>query len=212
MSLRQIVCVVEGQGEQRAVPILVERILQRLRREKRVSVDRANTLCAKCGDRITQPYDEARQIGVEYFVKQAARQKPTGILVVVDAEERCMKREPNDEKLGPHLLARAKHAADGIPVAVVVANRMFEAWILADFHSLRARGHLVPMAHLPRWKEPEEFGGCKGWMPQLLGQPYRESVDQARLSEHVSLPLRKHIRARSKSFWKLFREVDKLTR
>ncbi|MDI3291594.1 DUF4276 family protein [Polyangium sp. 15x6] len=212
MTAKRIICVVEGDGEQIAVPRLVRRILERLRREKRVSVEAERTICAKCGDRITNPYNRERQIGVEYFVEQASRHRPSGILVVVDAEERCVKRVDGEERLGPHLLGRARQAAGGIPVSVVVANRMFEAWLLADFHSLRSRGHFLPTARLPRWSDPEGIAGCKGWLRDALGRAYSETKDQPRLTELVSLPLRKAMRQRSKSFWKLYCEVDKLSR
>lgn len=213
MSRGRLVCIVEGDGEVGAVPALVRRILTHLRRERRLDVDAARTICAKCGDRITQPFDRARQIGIEFFVERAAREKPAGILVVVDAEERCVKRsEARLPPLGPALRDRAAQVAGGIPVGVVVANRMFESWFLADFHSLRARGHLPRSARLPRWQAPEELGGCKGILKDLLGRTYSETRDQIRFAEHLSLPLTPRMRSRAPSLWKLFREVDKLSR
>lgn len=209
---RRLISIVEGDGECAALPILVERMLRHLRRELRVIVDPAYVLCAKDGERITRPYDPGRKIGVEWFVARAAREKPAGILVVVDAEDRCVKREEGQEPLGPHLLERARREAGGMPVAVVVANRMFEAWFLADFQSLRARGHLLPSASFPHWRAPEAVGGCKGWLKDALGRSYAETQDQAAFAGAVSLPLRPAMQRRSPSLWKLFREVDRLSR
>jgi hypothetical protein len=209
----RILCVVEGDGERTAVPVLLNRMLTRLRRHLRVSVDSESTLCARNGDRITAPYDQKRQLGIEFFVARAVREKPAAVLVIVDAEDRCVQREARyDPPLGPELLERARRVAGGIPVGVVVANRMFESWFLADFHSLRARGHFPPTATFPRWRTPEANGGCKGWMTDLLGRKYSETRDQQAFAKHVSLPLRATLRARAPSFHKLYREVDRISR
>jgi hypothetical protein len=212
MNARALICIVEGRGERAAVPIVVNRMLEHLGRHRQIVADPTQVLCSKDGDRITGPYDPAREIGIEYFVQRAARDNPGGILVVVDAEERCLKREAGLPALGPHLRQRAAPFAGSIRLGVVVANRMFEAWFLADFHSLRSRGHLPVVARLSEWKTPERLGGCKGWMRDLLGHPYREPLDQPRLAEHLSLPLKPAMRRRAPSYWKLFREIDKLSR
>lgn len=212
MSPRRLICIVEGKGEVSAVPILARRILSHLRREQRFEVDAERTICTNNGDRITEPYNAKRQLGIEFFVKIAANHKPAGILVIVDAEERCWKREEAKlTPLGPHLVARAAPIAGRIPLGVVVANRMFESWFLADFHSLRSRGHLPKEAQYPAWRTPEARGGCKGWMKSLLGDSYSERNDQPNLAEHVSLPIRPAMQRRAPSFWKLFRELDKLS-
>ena len=208
MNERALICIVEGKGERTAVPVLVNRILQHLRRHRRLVAHPDRVLCTKNGDRITEPYNPAREIGIEYFVQRAVREKPGGILVVVDAEERCVKRRADQAALGPNLRERAAPFAGDIPLGVVVANRMFEAWYLADLHSLRSRGHLSASARLASWSTPESIGGCKGYMSAFLDGTYSETRDQPRLAEHISLPLKPAMRRRAPSYWKLFREVD----
>ncbi|MBI4918181.1 MAG: hypothetical protein HY825_20255 [Acidobacteria bacterium] len=162
---------------------------------------------------VTRPHDEARMLGIEYFVRIAVRDKPAAVVVIVDAEERCVARTAAGEPpLGPELLGRARAVAGDIPVAVVVANRMFEAWFLADFHSLRSRKKLPADARFQHWRAPETVGGCKGWLEAALGVKYRETVDQGRLAADVSLPVRHHMRGRAPSFHKLYREVDRISR
>jgi hypothetical protein len=213
MKPDRIICIVEGDGELTAVPTLVDRILRHLRRHRRLHADHTRVLNARCGDRITQPHNPDRQLGIEFFVQRAAREKPAGILVVVDAEDRCRERaEAGVEPLGPHLHARAVTVAGSIPVAVVVANRMFETWLLADFHSLRARQHLPKTATFPDWRAPEADGAGKPHLREVLGGRYQETVDQGRLASKVSLPLRRGIRQRAPSFHKLYRDVDRISR
>lgn len=211
MSARPLICVVEGDGEVNAVPVLVGRILKHLKRDHRLPIGQM-ILNARGGGRLTAPYDAKELCGVEFYVNRAAKEKPGGILVLIDAEDRCMTRPEGQESLGPELLRRARSVAGAIPVGVVVANRMFETWFLADFHSLRARGHLPPSAALAAWKSPEMLGGCKGRVEALMGRKYKETVDQTKLTRLVSLPLRPGMRRRAPSYFKLFREVDRLSR
>jgi hypothetical protein len=212
VSARRLICIVEGQGESVAVPIIVNRILLHLRRHLTLAADPDRVICTKNGDRITEPHDAARQIGIEFFVQRAAREKPGGILVVVDAEDRCAKRGAGLLPLGVELLERAERHAGSIPVGVAVANRMFEAWFLADFHSLRARNHLPPTARLTSWRTPESLGGCKGRLKELMARSYSETGDQPRFAECISLPLRPAMQRRAPSYWKLFREINRLSR
>lgn len=211
MSVQQLICIVEGEGERSAVPVVVNRVLQHLRRHRTIVADPERVICTKGGDRITEPYNPARKLGIEFFVQKAAREKPRGILIVVDAEERCIKRQAGLPPLGVELCARARPFAGDIPLGVVVANRMFESWFLADFHSLRANRHLPAEARLPEWRAPESLGGCKGRLKDLLGRSYSETVDQPRLAGCLSLPLRPAMQRRAPSYWKLFREIKKLS-
>lgn len=213
MNAGRLICIVEGDGERVAVPVLVNRMLKHLRRERTIVADPERILCTKNGDCITEPYDPKRQLGIEYFVQRAAREKPSGILVIVDAEDRCVKgMEAGRAGLGKLLHQRAVPFVGDIPLGVVVANRMFESWFLADFHSLRSRGLLPATARFPQWKTPESLGGCKGRIKEILGRSYSETRDQPRFSEHLSLPLNPAMQRRAPSFWKLFREIKKLSR
>lgn len=212
MSPGALICIVEGEGECTAVPTLVNRMLRHLRRERKLAVDPRRVICPHNGDCIVAPHDPGRKLGIEYFVERAVNEKPRGILVVVDAEERCMQREAAGlPALGEELRKRAQPVAGSIPLGVVVANRMFEAWFLADFHSLRARGHVPRTASFPQWREPESIGGCKGHMRDILGKKYSETRHQPELAQHLSLPVKPAMQGRARSLLKLFREVKKLS-
>ncbi len=208
----RIVCVVEGDGERAAVPLLVRRILGHLRRERRMPIDDEFILVAKSGEKIVQPYDHVRQIGIEWYVKRAVAEGPAGVLVIVDAEDRCVSAPSGTPALGPSLLARARAVAGSIPIAVVVANRMFETWFLADARSLRHRNVFAGAVRIPSVAAPESIGGCKGHVSALLGRKYKETSDQVALARVVSLPIRRAIRLRSPSFARLFDAVDRLSR
>lgn len=214
MKARPIICIVEGQGERGAVPALVNRMLKHLRRDRRFHADAERVLCTKDGSRIVEPHNHERKLGVEFFVGLAARDKPAGILVVVDAENRCASAPPSPAPpLGPSLRARAAPVAGSIPLAVVVADRMFEAWFLADAQSLVARAHLRSANSMPKLRVPSQTHlGPKSVMTNLLGTTYSETGHQPALAEVLSLPLRPGLKRRAPSLYKLFREVDALSR
>lgn len=214
MAAGRLICIVEGVGERTAVPVLVNNMLKHLRRDRLLAASPERTIVTKSGDRITAPYAPERGLGIEFFVTRAANDNPAAILVLVDAEERCLQREQAGmkERLGPHLLARARTTAGDTPVSVVVANRMFESWLLADFHSLRARGHFPAAARFSDWRTPEELAGCKAKLEHLLGRKYGETSDQTELAQHLSLPLRAALRQRSPSLAYLFKQVDELSK
>jgi len=212
VSLGKLICIVEGNGECTAIPTVVNRMLRHLRRDRTIAADPDRVICPKNGDCITEPYNPERKLGIEYFVARAANEKPRGILVVVDAEDRCVKRQVAGlPGLGPELVERAKPFAGNISLAVVVANRMFETWFLADFHSLRSRGLLPAATSFPQWKAPESLVGGKGRMGDFLGRKYSETRDQPRLAEQLSLPIRPAMQRRAPSLFKLFREIKKLS-
>jgi hypothetical protein len=206
-----ITCVVEGQGEVHAVPCLVNRMLKEMRRDRRLSADPKHVLCAKSGDRIAAPFDEARQLGVEWYVRRAARENPAAILVVVDAEERCVERGIDAGTYARELRDRAAPYAGAIPMAVAVPHHEFEAWYLADFHSLRARGHLPLGEQFPRWRDPERISDCKGVLTDILGIRYRETVHQKIFANLVSLPLCAPICRRSPTYQAMYDAVRTLS-
>jgi hypothetical protein len=120
---------------------------------------------------------------------------------VLDADDDC------PAELGPQLLDRAREARPDKRVAVVLANREFEAWYLAAAPSLAGQhGFRDPF---PRPDNPERPRDCKGLLTRArtAGHPYKETVDQAALASTFDLTM---ARAHSPSFDKFCREVAAL--
>jgi hypothetical protein len=80
------------------------------------------------------------------------------------------------------LLDRAYKARSDKRVAVVLAKREFEAWYLAAAPSLAGQ-HGFPEPFLGP-EDPERPRDCKGLLThaRAVGQPYKETVDQAALA------------------------------
>jgi hypothetical protein len=190
-----IASVVEGEGEIAALPVVLRRLMYE-----------ANVWD---GD-IRRPYLVGRgrlvkQGGLEAAVEGLARRLPPatpgGILVVIDADDDC------PAALGPELLRRAEAVRSDLRIAVVLANREFEAWFLAAAPSLG--GHAGLPAGLAVPGDCERPRDCKGWLSRHRadGGSYRPRVDQAALASAFDLRL---ARANSPSFDKLCRDVGYL--
>jgi hypothetical protein len=122
-----------------------------------------------------------------------------GILVLLDADDDC------PAKCGIQLLHRARGARSDKRVAVVLANREYEAWFLAAAPSLAGRHRLS--ADFGRPPKPESPRDCKGLLTKARpkGDPYSETVDQQLLTSIFDIEM---ARQHSDSFDKLYRDVS----
>ncbi len=205
--MRRLVPIVEGHGEVRAVPILTYRWLSHHGLIGEFIVPDL-AINAKGAGRLKAKHDPVAHRGIEHYVRQALRARPDAILAILDADDECLKRSAQN-KLGPELLARARAAAGDVPVGIVVANREFEAWFLADLASLRRSGKIPEGPEAEAAKDPEARAGCKAAMGRLLGERYEPTVHQPELARALSFS--KEARALSPSYDKLARELERLT-
>ncbi len=179
---KRVVSIVEGLGEEWAVPRLVERWIRQHRLFQEYVADEP-ALCAKgVGKLKCAP---GHQRGVEYFVRVALARVPHAILIVFDADKECPQRAATrKEPLGIEILRRARASAPpDVQIAVVVADREFEAWFVEHRHALG----------LPRpdaWTgipALETIADCKKLVGRMLERRYDPVVDQPTLT--TKLPL-----------------------
>jgi hypothetical protein len=204
----RILAIVEGHGEVRAVPALLRRWFQHRRFRNFETPDQAIRAPGAGGLKCVR--DTAEDLGIETFVELALAERPDGILVVLDADDECLKRKGARRGLGPELRDRARAVARSIPVEVVVADREYEAWFLAGLASLRRAGKVPREARLPALSDLEKIRNCKERLRHLLGRPYEETTDQADLT--LALPFTPGMAMRSRSYRKLMHALDALTK
>ncbi len=199
MPLR-VVAVVEGHGEDGAVPTLLTRIWYELLDGDAIEV-------------ITWRSDQGRLMKkktlkpvIEAAAKKLHQTAKTDwerlVLIMVDSEgEHC----PAD--FGQKLLKWAKEFRADTEIACVMPNPMFETWFAAAATSLRGKNGLPD--DLPKPDDPEGDGLGKGWIRKHLARKYKETVDQPRFVGHMSLS---ECRDSSRSFRKLCQELTKRRR
>ena len=165
--------IVEGQGDETAVPVLLRRLrdeaqtweldVSKPHRRRRTQLVKKDTLQAA--------------------VRVAALSGCAGILVLFDADDDCPK------ELAPTLEAWAREAAGGTPCAVVMANREYEAWFLASIESLRGKAAILHDA--TSHPDPEAPRDAKGELERRMPPraSYSPTVDQAALTAHLDLEI-----------------------
>lgn len=182
-------CIVEGQGDEAALPVLLRRIDPNLVIARPVRVQRG---------KFTQKAEVQRAVRLA-LAKSGDNAR---VLIVLDADDDCVK------DLAASLHAWASELITGDDrVAVVVANREFEAWFLAGADSLRGVREIGDDSAPP--DDPEGIRDAKRWLTEQMAgtRAYRETVDQPALAARVDIA---SARERSRSLDKLCREVERL--
>ncbi len=170
----KIGCIVEGHGEVKAVPVLIRRIAGDLYPELPLIIERPirapRYLVVKEGELERRIELAAQKIGGQ-----------GGIFIILDSEDDC------PAELGPELLHRALQTRMDLPIAVVIANREFEAWFLAAAESLRGKRGLKSNIHPPN--DPEVIRGAKEWLDERMenNETYSETRDQPALTAQFDL-------------------------
>lgn len=189
----KVAAIVEGQGEVKALPVLLRRLGEwrspetfsqvlepiRVRRDQFLNRDDAF---------------------IKYLMLAAAKCGEDGwVLVLLDADDDC------PAELGAVIMERVQTYVPHRKVSVVLANREYEAWFIAAARSLHGtRGFAVdPNEHL----DPETPRNAKGWIgTRMAGGTYREIVDQPAFSALMDL---QQTFDHSRSFRKLCAEWDR---
>ncbi|MFC4009898.1 DUF4276 family protein [Nonomuraea purpurea] len=194
MKPLRIASVVEGFGEVAAVPELLRRLAAEIAPDVWTDFPQGRR---KGRDQLIVPG------GIESVVDEVVRKTRdvAGVLVLIDADDAC------PAALGPELLDRARGARPDVPLAVVLANREFEAWFLASAVSLRGHQGLPIDLQLP--SDPERPRDCKGWLTKhrVDGTPYNPVRHQTGLTARFDLAM---ARKNSPSFDKFWRDVEYL--
>ncbi|HVC94153.1 MAG TPA: DUF4276 family protein [Pirellulales bacterium] len=202
----KIATVVEGDGEVLAVPELIRQWFNFRNFWNFRTLDPPIRAPGAAG--LTCPHVAGGDLGIEHFVNIALKRDPDAILVLLDADDECIKRHglPSEQQLGPELLERARRVASHVPLAVVVANREFEAWLLAGHRRLRRAGILPASSRLAPGFDVEGPRDCKGRVGDLLGRRYSPTADQKVLA--AGLTFKPYMRRHSPSFDKLVRDLE----
>ncbi len=166
MTLLRIQLIVEGHSEAECLNSLVIRYLQQ-QGIYDVMPTRAPINTKGCGN-LKGKYKKENHRGIEYFVSMASRKRPDAILILLDADDECLKRQKSNESaLGPWLLERTREYSRGIPIRVAVANREFEAWLVAGWPDNRITQH--------DRKNAENRAGYAKKIEDALGRKYSKT-------------------------------------
>lgn len=184
--------LVEGHGEVQALPVLLRRVGDFVKKGLVLDVPVPHRVPR---DQLTR--EDSLRRPLDLMASKAGRDAP--ILILLDADDDC----PAD--LGPRIATIARKIRPDRRIGVVLAHREFECWFLAGLSSLRG------VRRLPRDivgpPDPEAVRDAKGWLSARMPQPYAPRVDQAALASCLDLEA---ALPGSPSLRKLVREVARL--
>jgi hypothetical protein len=190
----RIVCIVEGQGDVAAVPVLLRRIASEL----------APDLPLNIPTPIRRPVTKLMKAGElekDIDLAIATAGADGAVLVLLDSEDSpvCV--------FGPQLQLRINKHRPGERTFVTLANREFETWFIAAAESLAGRRKLPPDLECPPHFEAKR--DAKGWLSDHMRDSaiYKETADQAALAQLFDMNLAKQ---RSHSFARLWRVCEEM--
>lgn len=195
---RQIAAIVEGPGEENAVPSLVRRILQERLVRYDIEIPRAKVKVAKGKGGLKKR--------LESYIGRALVDGCAAILVLLDADNDC------PLELASDLSARASALNAPVPIAIVCAKSEYETWFICSLSNgegdgIRRRLDMQSGAVCP--DDPESIRNAKDWLENFMpsGRAYRETSDQDNLTHHIAIDA---VHAKSRSFRRLCNAVQEL--
>ncbi|WP_081271349.1 DUF4276 family protein [Variovorax paradoxus] len=189
-----VACIVEGDGEVAALPVLLRRICEWQTPE---TPARIPVPIRVYKDRFLNRETEFRR----HLLLAAAKCENNGwVLVLLDADDDCPALR------GAEILRRAQEIVPHRNISVVLANREYEAWFIAaanSLHGLRSFTLNDPQDAAT----PEIPRNAKGWLAKRMGGAgYNETTDQPAFSARMDL---QQAFESSRSFRKLCSEWSK---
>jgi hypothetical protein len=187
--------IVEGHGDELAVPVLL----------RRISFEVLNVHTFDCLRPFRLPrtrllVENELQRALELGARKLRHSKPPHLrLVLMDADKDC------PVVLVEKLTRMHKEQLSAVPTAIVFAVREFEAWFLAAQMSENVHASLRPVVSVVA--EPEVISNAKGYFELNVMRPgatYSETVDQPKFA--ATMPIAA-ARRHSRSFDKLVREL-----
>ena len=178
--LVEVSCVVEGKGEEQALPVLLRRLAERVDPSLAVKVPRPVLL------------KRNRLVELEHRLQLAINKTNGlgGVLILLDADKDCPKH------LGPALVIRAAKVCGLVPFGLVLAKMEFESWFLAAAESIAGQRGLPSSLNAP--PDPESIADAKGWLRGRMppNRRYSETSDQPALTAVFNLDVARSSRAR----------------
>lgn len=191
--MTQIIAIVEGDSEVKALPILMRRLASEWT-DRYIHVDVLPPIRVKRDRFINKKAESERHLNLA-----ASKSGEDGwILVLLDADDDC------PAQLGKEILERAQQCIPHRQVSVVVANREYEAWFLASAQSLNGiHGFTISPDETVDAETPRN---TKLWMKEhIQNGSYNEVKDQPRFTARFDL---KQAFDNSRSFRKLCKEWE----
>lgn len=196
MKERSIIAIVEGHGEENAVPSLIRRIL--FERFGIYDIGIGESKVTKSKGRLIRKLEE--------FIGHAVKDGCSAILVLVDADEGC------PVELASSLARRAAAMNAQVPIAIVCAKSEYETWLICSLSESEGDGirqNLGLQSSVVCPENAESIRNAKGWLTGQMprNRAYNPTSDQDVLTHYIAIDL---VLKKSRSFRRLCDAVREL--
>ncbi|MGD0088648.1 MAG: DUF4276 family protein [Planctomycetota bacterium] len=188
--------LVEGHGDVAAVPVLVKRLFTESGSWQSVGLDPHVIRAGEIRKLLSTPRDR-QETEWERFLRVAAQRPGTGgVLLLVDGDaDKVAGQKFCAAIVAQRLSALAKNAGGGtrFSVASVFACQEFESWLIAGIGSVAGkrlpdgRAGVRPGVANSDINQGLAKRGAKEWLGERMESGYKETLDQAPLTQIVSL-------------------------
>jgi hypothetical protein len=189
--VRRLGLIVEGHGDQKALPVLVRRIATEILKQEAPQVLEPYRL-----KRGLMTKEQELSKAVEAMARKVG--DDGALLIVCDADQ-----DPGCT-LAPRILELARAVRSDRRIGVVAAVHEYEAWLVSGIAPMAGKAGLA--ATLPEVPDAESLPNAKAWLNRHMEHRYSETVDQVRLTRLFDLKTA----SRTYSFDKLIRELTRL--
>jgi hypothetical protein len=169
MSMK-IICVVEGHGEVKALPVLIRRLILCDSIDAYVHIPEP---IRTSRDKFLNNQEEHKKV----LGLAAAKAQGAPILILLDADDDC------PVNLAKDVLKIVQTTISHTNVGVVIADREFESWFLASVPTLSGYRTLQSNLTVPVYSET--IRNCKGWLSERMRNRYSEVLDQAAFADRL---------------------------
>ncbi len=212
--MKRLVVLVEGKGDELAVPTLVQRVLNHRGGNECFFLDGDSVRTKEVNKTIK---DWARTI--QYVVR--TRRNLGAILVVLDGDADQVADPAYVQRYGRDFCARhvalylassaqASCAAKGVSIAVAIAMKEMECWAISVIDQLGnvdlSDGTVIPPG-LAIPESPESIRDGKGWIEKAIKRKFKPTAHQKALAKHIPIDLAAQ---RSRSFRRFVHAIEEL--
>ncbi|GEM_PF-2764946 len=191
-----VVPIVEGTGDTNATRSLILRYL----RGRSIATD---AISAKGRGNITRKGGLERLLSLASTIKPPYEASRKAILVLLDADD-----EPCAGTFALNLAERAQKCRLPHPVAIVVANRMFESWVIGSFEEMVRYGVCTVCKTVTIPDDVESIHKPKQWLEVTMSEPpYVPEIHQESFSMFIDFNL---VKQRCRSFRRFCKTLDEL--
>ncbi|MBV8116575.1 MAG: DUF4276 family protein [Candidatus Eremiobacteraeota bacterium] len=185
--MKRVSSIVEGHGEERAVPALIHRVAAALGKE-------TPHVLPPIRVRIGRFLNDETEFGEKLDLAANQTLGDGAVVVLFDNEDGCPAVD------APKLLHKMRNRRADVPITLVQAFREYETWFLYSLESLQ------PL--LPNWTPATTVNtmrrDAKGQIAHLMGEKYEPVIHQVQLTRLLDIAAARNC----DSFDKFCREMD----